>query len=143
MRFENVRLARMFSTMALLGKWFMKILLVDDSPAIRTVVKQCLRALDVDAIVEAADCDTALCCFESQTFNLVMSGWNMPTLDGLSLLRKIRREDAAIPVLLIVPEAQCTHMVDAIRAGCSDYLVKPFASEALNEKLEKWVGASV
>ncbi|MEX2287010.1 MAG: response regulator [Planctomycetaceae bacterium] len=121
----------------------MKVLLVDNSPALRSVVKQCLRALDVDAIVEAADCDTALCCFESQTFDLVMSGWNMPTLDGLSLLRTIRRRDAAIPVLLIVAEAQRTQMVDAIRAGCSDYLVKPFASEALSDKLEKWVGARV
>ncbi len=143
MRFENLRSARKFSTVALLGKLFMKVLLVDDSPAMRTVVKRCLRALDVDAIVEAADCDTALCCFKSQTFDLVMSGWNMPNLDGLTLLRGIRRKDAAIPVLLIVAEAQRTHMVDAIRAGCSDYLVKPFASEALRDKLEKWVGACV
>ena len=117
----------------------MKVLLADDSGTMRTIQKRCLSKLGVEDVVEAEDGRQALEFFEKGTFDVVLSDWNMPNMDGLALLTEIRRRNKEIPVIMITTEAERARVVAAIQAGCSDYLVKPFTPDGLKEKLEKWV----
>lgn len=123
----------------------MKILLVDDSGTMRTIQKRCLLKLGVpeDGIVEAENGQVAFEYFSSNAFDIVMTDWNMPVMDGLSLLKKIREGNKQVPVIMITTEAERSRVVTAIEAGVSDYLVKPFTADTLNAKLEKWVPAMV
>jgi len=120
----------------------MKVLLVDDSGTMRTIQKRCLNKLGIMDVVEAEDGCQALEHFEKQEFNVVLSDWNMPNMDGLTLLREIRARNKQIPVIMITTEAERTRVVTAIQSGVSDYLVKPFTPEGLREKLEKWVAVT-
>lgn len=121
----------------------MKVLLVDDSGTMRTIQKRCLNKLGIEDVTEAEDGKQALEFFERGTFDIVLSDWNMPNMDGLSLLKEIRVRNKAIPVVMITTEAERARVVMAIQAGVSDYLVKPFTPDALKEKLERWVVAKV
>jgi len=73
----------------------------------------------------------------------VLSDWNMPVMDGLTLLKGIRQRNKEIPVIMITTEAERARVVTAIQAGVSDCLVKPFTPDGLKEKLEKWVQTPV
>lgn len=123
----------------------MKVLLVDDSGTMRTIQKRCFLKLGVaeDQIVEAENGQQALESFEKGDFDVVLTDWNMPVMDGLTFLKEIRQRDTKIPVLMVTTEAERERVVTAVNAGVSDYLVKPFASDDLQEKLEKWVTVSV
>lgn len=117
----------------------MRVLLVDDSGTMRTIQRRCLEKLGIADIVDAADGQQALDLFEHTTFDLIMSDWNMPNMDGMALLKAIRTRDSKIPFLMVTTEAERARVVAAIEAGVSDYLVKPFTPDGLREKLEKWV----
>lgn len=121
----------------------MKILLVDDSGTMRTIQRRCLNKLGIEDIVDAEDGRQALEFFERQKFDIVLSDWNMPVMDGLTLLKEIRQRDRQIPVIMITTEAERARVVTAIQAGVSDYLVKPFTPDGLRDKLAKWVGVTV
>lgn len=121
----------------------MKVLLVDDSGTMRTIQRRCLNKLGIEDITEAEDGRRALELFQQASFDIVLSDWNMPVMDGLSLLIEIRKLNPSVPVVMITTEAERTRVVTAIQAGVSDYLVKPFTPDALKEKLEKWVGATI
>ncbi len=123
----------------------MKILLVDDSGTMRAIQKRCLFKLGVaeDDVVEADNGQTGLAEFEKETFDIVLTDWNMPVMDGLTMLKEIRSRNADIPIIMITTESERARVVAAIEAGVSDYLVKPYTADALNAKLEKWVPTSV
>ena len=123
----------------------MRILLVDDSGTMRTIQKRSLLKLGVPEgeISEAENGQVGFDLFQSKTFDLILTDWNMPIMDGLTLLKKIREKDTQIPVIMITTEAERTRVVTAIEAGVSDYLVKPFTAESLQAKIEKWVPATV
>ncbi|NOX54225.1 MAG: response regulator [Planctomycetes bacterium] len=123
----------------------MKVLLVDDSGTMRTIQKRMFAKLGVpdEAISEAADGQQALQLFESNHFDLVLTDWNMPNMDGLTLLKEIRKRNEKVPVIMITTEAERARVVSAISAGVSDYLVKPFSPDALEAKLRRWVPAGV
>ena len=87
------------------------------------------------------DYHAALALFEADKFDIVLTDWNMPVMDGLTLLKEIRSRDQEIPIVMITTEAERARVVTAIEAGVSDYLVKPFTADALNAKLDKWVPA--
>lgn len=117
----------------------MKILLVDDSGTMRTIQKRCLAKLGIEDVVEAEDGVQALAEFEKNTFDVVLTDWNMPNMDGLTLLKEIRTRNKDIPIVMITTEAERARVVTAIQAGVSDYMVKPFTPDGLKEKLERWV----
>jgi two-component system chemotaxis response regulator CheY len=121
----------------------MKVLLVDDSATMRTIQKRCLNKLGIDTIAEAEDGQQALQLFEQGGFDVVLTDWNMPNMDGLSLLKEIRKRDRDVPVVMITTEAERARVLAAIEAGVTDYLVKPFTPDTLREKLERWVGSEV
>jgi two-component system, chemotaxis family, chemotaxis protein CheY len=121
----------------------MKLLLVDDSGTMRTIQKRCFLKLGVAEgnITEAENGRVALDKFERTAFDLIVTDWNMPIMDGLTLLKEIRKRNTSVPVLMITTESERSRVVAAIQEGVSDYLVKPFTSDDLQSKLIKWVPA--
>jgi len=119
----------------------MKVLLVDDSGTMRAIQKRCLAKLGVEDVVEAEDGVQALAQFAQHTFDVVLTDWNMPNMDGLTLLQEIRNRNKDVPIIMITTEAERSRVVQAIQHGVSDYLVKPFTPDGLQEKLEKWTAA--
>lgn len=121
----------------------MKVLLADDSGTMRKIQTRCLNQMGIEDIVDAADGVEALAAFEAGEFDVVITDWNMPNMDGLQLLKEIRTRNAEIPVIMVTTEAERTRVMTAIQAGVTDYLVKPFSPDDLREKFERWVTAKV
>lgn len=120
----------------------MKVLLADDSGTMRKIQVRCLNQLGIEDVAEAADGAEALASFESSQFDVVITDWNMPNMDGLELLKEIRTRNADVPVIMVTTEAERSRVLTAIQAGVTDYLVKPFSPDDLREKFEKWVTVS-
>jgi len=117
----------------------MKILLVDDSRTIRNIQKNVLGQLghaDTD-IAEAADGVEALKALASDRPDLVLIDWNMPNMDGLTLVQKIREKDKGLALIMVTTEAEKSRVLEAIKAGVNNYVVKPFTAEALSAKIEQ------
>ncbi len=117
----------------------MKILVVDDFPTMRRIVRNLLKDLGFDNVDEADDGLMALEKLRNSDFNLVVSDWNMPNMDGLTLLQTIRADAdlSALPVLMVTAEAKKENIIAAARAGANGYVVKPFTAATLEEKLKK------
>jgi two-component system chemotaxis response regulator CheY len=117
-----------------------KVLVVDDFPTMRRIVKNLLKQLGFENIDEAEDGAQALNKLKSGNYGLVVSDWNMPNMEGIDLLRNIRQEAEPlknIPFLMVTAEAEKEKVIEAIKAGVDNYIVKPFTAEVLKEKLEK------
>ena len=114
-----------------------RVLVADDSTTMRKIILRSLQAVGVPGAVEAADGEEACHLFRRGEFDLVLTDWNMPGKNGLEVLRHIRGEDQEIPVIMVTTEAEKERVLEAIQAGVSDYLVKPFTAQSLREKLEK------
>jgi len=117
----------------------MKILVVDDMSTMRRIVKNIVKQLGFANVDEAENGQEALVKLRAESFGLVISDWNMPVMTGIDLLRAVRADDKlkAIPVLMVTAEAQKENLVEAIQAGVSNYIVKPFTAEILQEKMNK------
>jgi len=117
----------------------MKILLVDDFATMRKVIKNLLKQGGYNNIIEAEDGVSALKTLRSEKVDFVISDWNMPNMTGLELLRAVRSEDgiSSLPFLMVTAEGLKENVVVAVKAGVSNYIVKPFTAEVLNEKIEK------
>ncbi len=119
-----------------------KVLVADDSGTMRKIIIRSLNAVNVTDITEAGNGDEAWDCFQQDTFDIVLTDWNMPGKTGLELLKCIREVNKDVPVILITTEAEKSRVLQAIQAGVSDYLVKPFEADALRAKLGKLVGVA-
>jgi two-component system chemotaxis response regulator CheY len=117
----------------------MKVLVVDDMSTMRRIVRNILKQLGVGNVVEAENGSDALSKLKADKFDFVVSDWNMPVMAGIELLRKIRADEQLkhIPVLMVTAEAQKENLVEAIQAGVSNYVVKPFTAETIKQKLDK------
>ena len=117
----------------------MKILVVDDMSTMRRIVKNIMKQLGFANVEEAENGQEALEKLKVDTFGFVISDWNMPVMTGIQLLRAIRADDKlkTIPVLMVTAEAQKENLIEAIQAGVSNYIVKPFTAEVLQEKMSK------
>ena len=116
-----------------------KILVVDDFATMRKVVRNLLKQVGYEDIVEAEDGVMALRALKSQKIDVIISDWNMPNMSGLELLKAIRDDSelAKTPFLMVTAEALQDNVVAAVKAGVSEYIVKPFTAEVLNEKIVK------
>ena len=116
-----------------------KILIVDDFSTMRRIVKNILKQIGYTDIDEAEDGNGALVKLRQDKYDLVVSDWNMPNMSGLDLLKAIRADNGlnGIPVLMVTAEAKKENVVEAIKAGVNNYVVKPFTAEILKEKIEK------
>jgi two-component system chemotaxis response regulator CheY len=116
-----------------------KVLVVDDFPTMRRIVKNLLKQLGFENIDEAEDGSQALAKLKTGGYGLVVSDWNMPVMEGIDLLKHVREDETlkAIPFLMVTAEAEKDKVITAIKAGVDNYVVKPFTAEVLKEKLEK------
>jgi len=115
-----------------------KILLVDDSKTMRSIQKQVLIAIPSTEFAEAGDGVEALNVIAaSGKFDLVAIDWNMPNMVGHTLVGKIRAKDRATPLIMCTTEAEKQRVVDAIKAGVNNYVVKPFTPDMLMEKVKQ------
>ena len=117
----------------------MPILVVDDFSTMRRIVKTCLRQLGFENITEAEDGTVALQRLKDGTpFALIISDWNMPNMMGIDLLKAVRANDSykKIPFVMVTAEAQQENVIEAAKAGVSNYIVKPFTADMLQQKLE-------
>ncbi len=115
----------------------MKIMLVDDSRTIRNIEKNVLSQLGYTDIVEAGDGVEALNQLASGMPDLFLVDWNMPNMDGLTLVKKIREKDKSVPIIMVTTEAEKSRVVEAIKAGVNNYVVKPFTTETLGGKIKQ------
>lgn len=117
----------------------MKILIVDDFSTMRRIIKNLLRDLGFNNTSEADDGQTAWPLLQSGNFDFLVTDWNMPGMDGLTLLKKVRADEklSAMPILLVTAEAKREQIVEAAQAGVNGYVVKPFTAITLKEKIEK------
>lgn len=117
----------------------MKFLVVDDFSTMRRIIKNLLKELEFSNFDEAEDGMVALAKLKSNKYDFVVTDWNMPNMNGIELLRAIRQDAALkhLPVLMITAEAKKENIIEAAQAGASGYVVKPFTSAVLEEKLNK------
>jgi two-component system chemotaxis response regulator CheY len=115
----------------------MKVLVADDSSTMRKIILRSLQAVGVEDTTEAADGNEAVEAYAPGAFDLILTDWNMPGKNGLDVIKEIRAKDADIPIIMVTTEAEKGRVMQAIEAGVSDYLVKPFTADTLREKLEK------
>ncbi|MEJ2033098.1 MAG: response regulator [Deltaproteobacteria bacterium] len=120
-----------------------KILIVDDFATMRRIVKNILLQLGYRNIVEADDGTTALDMLKNEKIDLIISDWNMPKMTGLDLLKTVRSNDAtaSLPFIMVTAEAQQHNIMQAVKAKVSQYIVKPFTAEIMQEKLNKVFGS--
>lgn len=117
----------------------MKIIIVDDFSTMRRIIKNILRQLGFNNVTEADDGATAWPKIQAEAFDLVVTDWNMPKMSGLELLKNIRNDENLkdTPVLMVTAEALKENIIEAVKAGVSNYIIKPFTAETMQEKLEK------
>lgn len=117
----------------------MKFLVVDDFSTMRRIVRNLLKELGFNNVDEAEDGVVALQRLQEGNFEFVVTDWNMPNMDGLTLLQTIRSSPGLkhLPVLMVTAEAKRENIIAAAQAGASGYVVKPFTAVTLSEKLNK------
>ena len=121
-----------------------KILVVDDMATMRKIIKNMLGKIGFTNIQEADDGATAWPMVESaiemgEPFEFIVSDWNMPQMSGLDLLKNVRETEGMekLPFLMVTAEAEQSNVVIAVKAGVSNFIVKPFSAQVLKEKIDK------
>lgn len=117
----------------------MKFLVVDDFSTMRRIIRNLLKELGYNNVDEAEDGSMALAKLKRETFDFIVSDWNMPVMDGLELLKAVRADPNLkhIPMLMVTAEAKKENIIAAAQAGASSYVVKPFTAATLDEKITK------
>jgi two-component system chemotaxis response regulator CheY len=117
----------------------LKFLVVDDFSTMRRIVRNLLKELGFTNVEEAEDGAVALSKLREGGFEVVVSDWNMPNMDGLTLLQTMRAdaELKTLPFLMITAEAKKENIAAAVQAGASSCIAKPFTAATLQEKLDK------
>lgn len=114
----------------------MKALVVDDSLTIRRIVIKALGMVGISETAEAADGTEALEALKKEQFDVVLLDWNMPKLTGIETLRAMREGGNKTPVIMVTTEAEKSRVIEAIKTGANDYLIKPFAPDQLAAKVK-------
>ncbi len=115
-----------------------KILVVDDAPMIRRILKNLLKEMGFNNIEEAEDGMVALQKLRSQKFDFVITDWNMPNLTGIELVQEIRKDPNLkhLPIMMVTAEAKKENIILALKSGVNNYIVKPFTPENVKAKIE-------
>ena len=121
----------------------MKILIVDDSRVMRSIERKILQALGPADFVEAADGVEALAAINTAAgpIDLALVDCNMPNMDGVTLVRRVRETNRALPLIMVTTESEKDCVIEATRAGANNYVVKPFTPEGLLAKVRQTLGA--
>jgi two-component system chemotaxis response regulator CheY len=121
-----------------------KILIVDDMSTMRKIIKNMMGKMGCTNLYEADDGEPAWQMIQDahelgQPYQFIVSDWNMPKLTGLDLLKNIRSDEKfkALPFLMVTAEAEQSNVIVAVKAGVSNFVVKPFSIVTLKEKIDK------
>lgn len=118
----------------------MKVLIVDDSQIMRKIITGVLKKLKIDDIIEAVNGQEAVKAVgDNKDIGLVLMDWNMPTMTGLDAVKKIRADGNKVPIVMCTTEAEKEKVIEAVKSGANDYLVKPFNPKDIQSKLGKFL----
>jgi two-component system chemotaxis response regulator CheY len=120
----------------------MKALVVDDSLTIRRIVIKALGMVGVQEATEAGDGAEAVKAMQAGGIDLILLDWNMPKMSGIDALRAIRQAGHKTPVIMVTTEAEKSRVIEAIKSGANDYLIKPFSPDQLAAKVKGILGAA-
>ncbi len=114
-----------------------KILFVEDSPTMRRIIFNSLKKLGIENITEAENGVDALEKLQKQDYDMILTDWNMPEMNGQELVEHIRKMDKykSVPILMITTRGMEEDVVTAIKSGVNGYIVKPFTPEVLKKKM--------
>ncbi len=120
----------------------MNVLIVDDYATMLRIVKNLLKQIGFDNVDEAQDGGEAFQMMKRKKYGLVISDWNMQPVTGIELLRNVRAdaELRGTPFIMVTAESKTDNVVEAKKAGVSNYIVKPFSSEVLKTKIASVLG---
>lgn len=113
----------------------MRALVVDDSLTIRRIVIKALGLVGITDAAEAADGTEALGALKQGEFDVILLDWNMPKMSGIETLRALRQTGVKTPVIMVTTEAEKSRVIEAIKTGANEYLIKPFSPDQLAEKV--------
>ena len=115
----------------------MKVMLVDDSKTMRTIQRNILMQLGYKEIEEACDGQDALSKVAGFGPELLLVDWNMPNMDGITFVTTYRAQGGKSPIVMVTTEAEKTRVVEAIKAGVNNYVVKPFTPDSLSQRINE------
>jgi two-component system, chemotaxis family, chemotaxis protein CheY len=117
----------------------MKVLVVDDFTTMRKIIKNVLKQINLENVVEAENGKHALDILKKEEIDLIISDWVMPEMTGIDFLKACKQDDGLknVPFLMVTAEAQKDCIMEAIRSGVDNYIVKPFTPEKLQGAIEK------
>lgn len=113
----------------------MKILLIDDSKTMRNIQKSVLAQLGYTAIEEACDGQDALSKVGAFQPDLILVDWNMPNMDGLAFVKAFRAGNKTTPLIMVTTESEKSRVIEAIKAGVNNYVIKPFTPDLLSQRI--------
>ncbi len=120
-----------------------KVLVIDDFKTMRKIVINALKTMGLENVTESEDAADALPLIEqaaknNEPFELIVSDWNMPKMKGIELLKKVRENPSTqkTPFLLVTAEAEQANILEAVKLGVSNYVVKPFSPQVFAEKIQ-------
>ena len=117
----------------------MKVLIVDDFATMRKIVRNVLKQIKIDNVIEAENGKHALGMLKRESFDLIISDWIMPEMTGIEFLRACKEDEEMkkIPFIMVTAEAQKDSVLEAIKSGVDNYIVKPFTPDKLGEVIGK------
>jgi two-component system chemotaxis response regulator CheY len=115
----------------------MKILLIDDSKTMRNIQRSVLAQLGHTTVEEACDGQDALSKVGAYKPDLILVDWNMPNMDGLTFVKTFRQTNKTTPMIMVTTEAEKARVIEAIKAGVNNYVVKPFTPDLLSQRINE------
>ncbi len=117
----------------------MKVLVVDDFATMRKIIKNVLKQINIENVVEAENGKHALTVLQNDTVDLIISDWIMPEMTGIEFLKACKADDNIknIPFIMVTAEAQKDNIMEAIKSGVDNYIVKPFTPDKLSAAIDK------
>jgi two-component system, chemotaxis family, chemotaxis protein CheY len=117
----------------------MKILVVDDFATMRKIIKNVLKQLNLENVVEAENGKHALTVLKKEEIDLIISDWIMPEMTGIDFLKACKEDESIkmIPFIMVTAEAQKDCIMEAIKSGVDNYIVKPFTPDKLKAAIDK------
>lgn len=114
----------------------MNALVVDDSAMMRKILIGALARLDITDVDQAADGAAAVSAVQAKDYSLILMDWNMPVMAGIDAIRAIRAAGKTMPIMMVTTEAEKERVMEAMKAGATSYLIKPFTATAIVNKLQ-------
>ena len=117
----------------------MRVLVVDDFATMRKIVKNVLKQINIENVVEAENGKHALSVLKSEEVDLIISDWMMPEMTGIEFLKVCKEDDEKkkIPFIMVTAEGQKDSVMEAIKSGVDNYIVKPFTPDKLKEAIDR------